>query len=212
MENVKTSMSGAAGRPRRHIWGIGLTRTGTTSLNRALRLLGYGAVHWPTTRQLFYDELDAATDESVAAVFKFLDTRYPGSGFVLTERPEDQWIASTRAQRELFAPRLARIFENASKLGGVWRDRAVELQFTQSTLYGTLEFDEARYRAANRRHQCDVASYFKERHHDLLRLRVCDGAGWDELCAFIGCAVPKTPFPRTNRIMPTSAGSASAKD
>jgi hypothetical protein len=186
--------------PRTHVWGIGLSRTGTTSLNRALKLLGYRSVHWPTTRQLLYEELSAATDESVAAVFPFLDAKYPGSIFVLTERDEDEWIASTRAQRAMFAPRFKEIMANASTLGGAWLDRAIELQFTQSALYGTLEFNETRYRAAYRRHQASVESYFRDRPHDLLRLRICHGDGWNPLCGFVGRPLPQVVFPHTNGI------------
>ena len=63
-------------RPR--VCDVGLTRTGTTSLNDALRRLGYNAVHWPTLGTLLYDDLEAATDESIAAAYRYLDRRYPG--------------------------------------------------------------------------------------------------------------------------------------
>ena len=68
------------GRTAKHaVWGIGLTRTGTTSLNRALQILGYAAVHYPTIYTLLHEPLEAATDEPVAVTYKYLD--YPLSRF-----------------------------------------------------------------------------------------------------------------------------------
>jgi hypothetical protein len=84
--------------PRR-VWGIGLTRTGTTSLAAALNQLGYRTVHWPTTAQLLWGAVPSATDESVAAVYKYLDFVHPGSKFILSERDEESWIRSVRKHR-----------------------------------------------------------------------------------------------------------------
>lgn len=189
---------------KHHVWGIGLTRTGTKSLNQALCCLGYAAVHWPTTRQLLYDALEAATDESVAALYRTLDAKYPGSKFVLTERDEDAWLQSTRAQRFRFAPYGA-FLKNASEQGSGWLDRAVEVQFTQTTLYGTLSFDEERFRRGFRLHYQGAMDYFSDRPGDLLRLRLCDGHGWNELCAFLGRPVPSVAFPHANRRRQRSA-------
>ena len=138
----------------------------------------------------------AATDESVAAVYRFLDARYPGSKFVLTERAEDEWIDSTRAQRQRFAP--FGVFLASARHSGYWRDRAIEVQFTQMTLYGTTEFDEPRFRDGFRRHHDAVAHYFKERPEALLRIRICDGDGWGQLCEFLARPVPAIPFPHSN--------------
>src|SRR5207237_3908 len=46
------------------VFGIGLSRTGTTSLTRALELLGYRAKHYPTAESHF-EEYDALTDTPV---------------------------------------------------------------------------------------------------------------------------------------------------
>lgn len=199
------------------VWGIGLTRTGTTSLNRALELLGIRSVHWPTTRELLYGSLQAATDEQVSIVYKYLDFRHPGSKFILTERDEDGWIASTAAHRKHFvadfANKLAdwrrrmpepsrdssaesvRAFARLLDDSPEERDRAVELILTQMTLYETVDFDEAKFRAGYRRFHADVARYFADRPDDLLRIRICDGEGWEKLAPFLGKPIPAVPFP-----------------
>src|SRR5262249_42082869 len=151
-----------------HVWGIGLTRTGTSSLNRALSLLGYSSVHWPTTRQLLDDHLQAATDESVAAIFKVLDFKYPGSKFILTMRDEDDWVRSTEAHRRGTLPEFKTLESSQCLSAGILhvlhradadpdlRERAVEVALTQMTLYGTVEFDERKFRDGFRRYHAEV--------------------------------------------------------
>ena len=81
------------------IFGIGLSRTGTTSLHHALELLGYRSA--PSSAALLddqYDRLldryDAFTDNPIPFMYRDLDARYPGSKFILTTRPLAGWLAS----------------------------------------------------------------------------------------------------------------------
>jgi hypothetical protein len=198
-----------------NVWGIGLTRTGTTSLNQALEILGYRSVHYPTLSQLLHEPLEAATDEPVAVTYKYLDFLYPQSKFVLTEREEDDWIRSTAGHRKRHFDR-RRAWSPAdspfnaldadwmqsqvsSILGqGLLRDRTVERVFTQMTLYETLEFDEDKFRQGNRRFHDDVTRYFADRPCALLRMRICEGEGWERLCQFLDQPLPKVPFPSLN--------------
>jgi Sulfotransferase domain len=198
-----------------NVWGIGLTRTGTTSLHRALEILGYQSVHYPTLSQLFHQPLEAATDEPVAVTYKYLDFLHPQSKFVLTEREEDDWIRSTTGHRKRHFDRHRAWSPSESpfnKPGADWiqsqvstilgqgllRDRTVERVFTQMTLYETLEFDEERFRRGNRRYHDDVTRYFADRPGALLRMRICEGEGWERLCEFLEQKVPKVPFPSLN--------------
>ena len=75
------------------IFGIGLSKTGTTSLHVALEILGYSSVHYPVTWEEF-DRYDAAHDITVASRFEELDKLYPGSRFILTLRDLNQWLRS----------------------------------------------------------------------------------------------------------------------
>ncbi|MFF2812194.1 sulfotransferase [Streptomyces sp. NPDC058000] len=77
------------------VFGIGLPGTGTQSLNRALHVLGFSALHdaHPTARPLeefpalrHYDGMTGAT---AAARAEELDRAWPGSKFVLTVRAQD---------------------------------------------------------------------------------------------------------------------------
>src|SRR3954451_20670364 len=101
--------------PSGRIFGLGLSRTGTTSLTDALELLGYRTIHFPadgrtrnemlaffaTTggplRLSLLESADALTDTPVCATFEALDATYPGSRFILTTREKDSWLESCRA-------------------------------------------------------------------------------------------------------------------
>jgi hypothetical protein len=159
---------------------------------------------------LLHDELEGATDEPVAVMYKYLDFVHPNSLFILTERDEDEWIESTAAHRKRHFQRRKPASDSpfnrpdsnwirgeaATVLGySRLRDRTVERIFTQTALYDTVEFDEQKFRQGYHRHHQEITRYFANRPDDLLRVRICDGEGWDRICDFLGQAVPSEPFP-----------------
>ena len=93
------------------IFCIGLSKTGTTSVTDALKILGYDAVHWYATRLAFryvddetcdgididwsfFERHDAFADTPIARIYPRLDERYPDAKFILTLRDADAWLAS----------------------------------------------------------------------------------------------------------------------
>ena len=92
------------------IFGIGMHKTGTTSLARALRILGYDSAHWKSPRwakniwrEMVSGERSptlerhyALCDLPIAILYRQLDAAYPGSKFILTTRAEDGWLRSVR--------------------------------------------------------------------------------------------------------------------
>lgn len=69
-----------------------MSRTGTTSLNDALQILGYPSVHFPMSHTAFSV---AATDTSMAFGYAYIDLMYPGSKFILTVRRRiEEWLDS----------------------------------------------------------------------------------------------------------------------
>ncbi len=164
-------------------FGIGLSRTGTTSLTLALEALGLSAVHFPTTMKQI-KEHDAATDTPVAASFQFLDSRFPGSKFIYTVRDLPEWLESYRR----FRGRRGNLFAAIPFI--------VKLQ---RHLYGGIDFDPERFRHAYARHDAQVRGHFAERLGDLLVVDICGGdTRWEPLCEFLGADVPDIPFPSTN--------------
>jgi len=162
------------------VFGIGLSRTGTTSLAGALGILGYNAKHYPLSKGDF-DTFEALTDTPIAWRYKLLDGRYPGSKFILTVRDLPQWLKSCE-----------RFFLN--KEPNMWD------QLNRMMCYGTVTFDKDRFAAAYQSHLTGVQAYFVNRPNDLLILKITCGDGWEKLCPFLDRACRKTPLRGTESI------------
>ena len=175
------------------IFGIGLSKTGTSSLANALQILGYktkdnmGVVKYATGDLSSVDldvveAFDALTDTPIPSFYHELDARFPGSKFILTVRNSDEWLKSCKKQ---FTQRFADIQTDAHKR--LFLD-----------LYGTDVFDEQRFASGYERFVTGVSDYFRDRPHDLLIIDITAGEGWDKLCRFLERPVPDIPFPKTN--------------
>lgn len=161
------------------ILGIGLSKTGTTSLSEALRILGFTTVHCPTSIDHILSH-DAATDISVSCGFEFLDTMLPGSRFIYTIRPIDGWLASIR--RHVLG------YSNP-------QDHVRKLW---TAMYGWSESSIPQFSHAWLQHKDRVERHFMERPGDLLTLNIFEGDGWPILCNFLDKPIPTVPFPHLN--------------
>ena len=168
--------------PSPKIFGIGFSRTGTTSLTKALRLLGFDTVHFPKD----IDEIlahEAATDMPVAGLYRELDRAFPHSKFILTVRDRESWLRSCerhwRRHADYFAsePTLLDLYER---------------------LLGSATFDATSFAEAAERHEHEVRAHFADRPGQLLVMNPVAGDGWEVLCPFLGRRVPRLPFPSTN--------------
>jgi len=179
------------------IFGIGLPKSGTSSLHEALKLLGYRSKHFPddmTTeneiRSANYklsilNRFDAIMDTPIPAIFAQLDNAWPGSKFILTIRPIDAWIESSR--RAGFNQAYAR-----PKPGST-------VDFYNSILYGCSVFNEERFRWVYESYHKLVYDYFTgTKSNQLLILDFSKEIGWEELCKFLGKTIPEAPFPHSN--------------
>jgi len=178
------------------VFGIGLSKTATTSLNGALRILGYRAIHFPflafRPQGLVVDpsclnKHDAFTDTPVANCFKYLDRRYPEAKFVYTIREKEAWLRSCEKHWSHFSLGFEAIFNRHFKVGCL-----------QYSLYRCFGFDRDKFAAAYERHDERVKKYFRGREDDLLTLNITNGEGWDKLCGFLDKPVPSKPFPESN--------------
>lgn len=175
------------------IFGIGLSKTGTTSLAGALEILGYRTKDFPGMTRYVPGDLgsidpavlaqhDALTDTPIPSFYRELDRRYPGSKFILTVRDMEGWLQS--CMKQFNARHAAKQSEANSRL------------FVD--LYGTAVFDEAQFREGYQRFVDGVMDHFKDRPDSLLVLDIAAGQGWAELCAFLDKPEPELPFPKTN--------------
>jgi hypothetical protein len=171
------------------IFCIGFHKTGTTSLNVALKMLGYrvtgpNGVNDPDIEKNVHrmaDELvkryDAFQDNPWPIIYKELDRKYPGSKFILTLRNADAWMKSQ-----------VRHFGRHETAMRKW-------------IYGVgcPEGNEAIYVEVFERHNREVLDYFKDRPQDLLIMDLAKGHGWEKLCPFLGKNIPDTEFPHVNK-------------
>ncbi len=170
------------------VFGIGLSRTGTTSLNAALELLGFRAMHYPDPEPMLRGDLsvaheyDALTDLPVAVFFRPLDLLFPGSRFILTVRDEASWLGSIRKHFEAMGSALE-------------HGPPAELR---RRAYGSTLFDEDLFRRARAAHERAVREHFRGRSGDVLEMNIADGQGWEVLCPFLGMPLPEAAFPRLN--------------
>lgn len=175
------------------IFGIGLSKTGTTSLAHALDILGYKTRDYPGIEHYSAGDLasvdaglleahDALTDTPIPSFYRELDARYPGARFILTVRDAEGWLKSCKKQ---FTEKLA-----------AKQNEAHNQLFMD--LYGCTAFDEQKFRAGYEAFVAGVMEYFKDRPQDLLVINVVAGEGWEKLCPFLGKPVPEIPFPKAN--------------
>ena len=172
------------------VFGIGLSKTGTTSLYAALAQLGFRSGTFRHSQRLglerwiegdftpdYLIEFDAMTDLPIGCFFRELDARYPGSKFVLTTRDIESWLKS-----------IARQFQANPHPKPFNRD-------TRLMAYGASVFNEGMFRRAFQRHEREVREHFAFAPEKLLVVNFFEGDGWERICAFLDRLAPTTPFP-----------------
>jgi hypothetical protein len=196
------------------IFGIGMHKTGTTSLHSALQILGYDAAHWKSAHwaKSIWREMNAPhpgldedgfqipysiyaksptlersyalCDLPIPLLFRELDEGYRGSKFILTTRNEDRWLTSVKNHWD----------PDRNKFRAGW-DSDPFTHKVHKLLYGQKGFNADLFRARFRRHNAEVLAHFKNRPDDLLVMDMDDGAGWPQLCGFLKRAIPSVPYP-----------------
>ena len=182
-----------SGPTRPRVFCIGLNKTGTSSFHAAMEILGLASLHWggpdvsgaikaalAERRPLLSSvdpTFDAFSDVGLLSThFDLLDEQYPGSRFVLTVRPIDDWIDSRRRHVERNIAR-----REAGDYDGSF-----------------VEVDEDLWREQWHRQVRGARRYFEGRS-DFLQVDLTAGGGWGPLCELLDVAEPAEPFPWANR-------------
>jgi Sulfotransferase domain/N-terminal domain of galactosyltransferase len=182
------------------IFGVGMHKTATTSLHKALRKLRIDSAHWKSAHwaKAIWEEVRAygrsrtlersyaLCDLPIPLLFRELDAAYPGSKFILTIRDEGEWVESVRTH-----------WSDKNPFRGQW-DEDPFTHIIHREIYGRIRFDETVMRERYRRHNAEVLDYFKDRPRDLLVMDMSRGAGWHELCGFLRKPIPDGAYPRAN--------------
>ncbi len=172
------------------IFGIGLQRTGTTSLYAALKMLGIQAA--PHGIPLFYNlddpilnQFDAFMDNPIPLIYQELDRKIHGCKFIVTDREEEDWL---RSVEWLFNDEMPRMDPKLRTIGDEIHER----------FYGTRNFDRELFRARKRSYYQEVDHYFSNRSQDVLKIDFTTGANWHSICQFLSLPIPKKDFPWLN--------------
>lgn len=152
------------------IFGIGLSRTGTTSLYYQMKAFGFTAVHYPASMEEI-EEHFFCNDTTVSVRFEELDRLYPNSKFVYTTRALQQWAPSCIKHFRI-PERLALIRDMPPELKR-WYDHA-DLNLYGYDQLALVDVTEEEMVRAYHRHDQRVKNYFKERPMDLLMIDITD--------------------------------------
>jgi sulfotransferase family protein len=195
---------------KRKIFGIGLSKTGTTTLAAALTILGMNTLHWtnPLTCELISDDdlhlFDALTDTPVCKAFEKYYYMFPAAKFIYTMRPLDSWIDSMNRHWR----RALNICEFEEFQLQVRAPHTFRFGSEFCGIHQVLYLSHADLRHAHEAYDQRVRRFFSDKPQDrFLAFNVFDGHGWPELCAFLGTKVPALlPFPCENKSAATAAG------
>ena len=189
--------------------GAGFGRTGTLSMKMALEQLDFDPCyhmmevfknpgfdeHWKNATfgaDMDWDEVfkgyKATVDWPGCSYWKELSEFYPNAKVVLSVRDPIKWHEST--QNTIFS-------EEMMKRGAEGPPNENRMGMMKKILGDTFDG-----RVAERDHAIAV---FNAHTEEVKRTIPPDcllvyevGEGWERLCAFLGVAVPDTPYPRTN--------------
>jgi len=184
--------------PTAKIFGIGLSKTGTTSLAAALRLLGYRTLHFQRDgRVLSWDDFcwtEAALDTPVAQRMGELHRAFPDARFICTERPFQKWRASCR---RFFGAHQPPALSTAPP--ALYEGRAPAYNYARhKALRWDLYKRHATWAEAYTRHERRVDRLERKTDAHVLRMSVTEGDGWGPLCSFLGRREPPVDFPHLN--------------
>ena len=175
------------------IFGIGLNKTGTTTLGACLQQLGFRHTSFSLTllEQLAIGEWepllqtvashDSFEDWPYPLAFEQLDQHFPGSRFILSRRSSpERWLDSFQAHALRTDP----------QIGARTRSLAYGMAYPQ--------LDPEAHLRRYRDHLQRVRTHFATRPADLLEVCWEEEASWGPLCAFLQVPVPALPFPHAN--------------
>jgi hypothetical protein len=189
-------------RRKKKVFCLGFHKTGTSSLSRALKTLGYRTIHGDSSaswhggdegRSLIkmieagnvqlptFALFDAFLDNPYFSIWKQLADQFPDARFILTLRNEQDWLESCLRYYRGRPVRPMRSWMFADHADPSRSDEA-----------------RATWLNAFRQHNASIVDYFKNRPNFLV-MNIFSGDGWPELCEFLQEPVPRQGFPHVNK-------------
>lgn len=146
----------------KRIFGIGLSKTCTTSLALAMKTLGYKCKHNPKHPRDI-EKAQFCNDILIAKTFEFLDKKYPGSKFIYTIRDRNNWLNSCE------------------------RHFTQGMTAVDALAYQAICFDKEHWLKIYDCHNKKILEYFTNRQDDLLILDIEKEGNnsWDKIMSFL---------------------------
>ncbi|MDR9409546.1 MAG: sulfotransferase [Balneolaceae bacterium] len=181
-------------RPKKKVFIIGFHKTGTSSMGKAFQILGYRVCgnlkegfdfkkqDKPAEKYIFskaktlLPRFDCFQDTPWFMFYKELYEVHPNAYFILTVRPEENWIQS-----------VVNHFGN--------RDNSPYHEW----IYGHADprTNEETYLQTYQEHNRSVKDFFKHKSNFIV-FNLKENDKWEKLCAFLGVPEPKISFPYVN--------------
>ncbi len=197
------------------ILGVGLSRTGTTSLADALQILGYNSITYAPERLADvllgkkanpsfnrYDDVDAVTDLPAAFFYRELIEAYPHAKLILTIRDLDSWwqsISSFFSYKHKLIPSIDEMTFQASVESVTCTIKMPMAYHVRCLAYGSHHPNEYVYKKKYIEHNNRILKEISK--EELLLLNICAGDGWEKLCTFLNKPIPNVPFPHKNSLL-----------
>lgn len=160
------------------IFIIGLPRTATTSVCKAMLELGFKTAHTAYTRDAL-EQAQVIADTPVFCDYQQLDVRYPGAKFIYLTRELSLWLPSIRQL-------LTRMYPNLQRTDGGFNPTLKRCYKETFAPLSQENIGKDQYLAGcYRRHYLGVKQYFAGREQDLLTLDVSDSDSFQRLLAFL---------------------------
>jgi tetratricopeptide (TPR) repeat protein len=190
---------------RPKIFGIGLSKTGTTSLASALAMLGLATVDWVNrlTGEMMSDDdlhlFDAFTDTPCCIDFEGNYYKFPNSKFIYNFRQPQEWEHSWGSHLKRHYSLSS--FQDAKRR--MMDKDEIHHGTKHAGIYMSLYFNHADYAEAFQTYDRRVRQFFADKPKErFLEFNVFAGDSWEKLCAFLDCDIPSVPFPWDNRAPP----------
>jgi len=182
------------------VFGIGLSKTGTSSLSSALTLLNFSTAHWtnPYSHDLLTEGdiplFDSLTDISISHQYKEIYRQYPNAKFVLSSRSVEEWEKSflIHYQRSLHAAS----FDNLKEI--ITNHQPPRFGQRYIDMHQALYFQHPNLQEAYFAHEQDVLSFFEGKEDQLLVLDVSKPNALQNLSEFLEVDCPQSNFPHVN--------------
>lgn len=197
---------------------IGANKTGTTSLQKAFKELGFiignqrkaellanncfTKNYLPLFKYCETAEVFQDVPFSFGEIYKKLDETFPNSKFILSIRDSsEQWYNSlTKFHAKLFGNGEILTWEVIKNIDYVYKGWSYQNRINEFGLTENEDpYDKTKLITHYESRNHEIINYFENRPNDLLIINLSDPNAYQKFCDFIGVKAEKSTFPWENK-------------